>query len=99
LTGVRRSELERLRSADVDLVERALHVRESKTEEGGRVIALTPALVVELVAHLGRTPYKGAGVRVFCSAAAASSPLMRWQRTCATRASDTVRRPGRARSR
>ena len=44
LTGVRRSELQALRWRDVDLVEGVLRVRDSKTEDGIRSIALPPTL-------------------------------------------------------
>jgi integrase len=66
LTGLRRFELLGLRWRDVDLVEHVLRVQESKTEEGERSIALSPALVTALVEQLERTPYKGADELVFC---------------------------------
>jgi integrase len=66
LTGIRRHEMQQLRWADVDLVDAVLRVRDSKTEEGIRSIALSPALVTALVEHLGRTRFKGAGELVFC---------------------------------
>jgi integrase len=66
LTGLRRSELQALRWRDVDLVERTLRVRESKSEEGERLIALPPTLVAELVDHLGRSAFQGRDERVFC---------------------------------
>ena len=66
LTGVRRSELQRLRWRDVDLVENVLRVRDSKTEDGIRSIALTRTLAEELTAHLGRSAFQGAGELVFC---------------------------------
>lgn len=66
LTGLRRFELLGLRWRDVDLVEHVLRVAESKTEEGERSIALSPALVTALVEHLERTPYQGADELVFC---------------------------------
>jgi integrase len=42
LTGIRRFELQALRWRDVDLVESVLRIRESKSEEGERAIALSP---------------------------------------------------------
>ncbi len=66
LTGVRRSELQRLRWRDVNLLEGVLRVRDSKTERGVRSIALAPALRAALAAHYGRTAYKGDDELVFC---------------------------------
>jgi integrase len=66
LTGLRRFELLGLRWRDVDLVENVLRVRESKSEEGERSIALAPILVTALVEQLARSPYKGADELVFC---------------------------------
>jgi integrase len=59
LTGVRRSELQRLRWRDVDLVESVLRVRDSKTEEGIRSIALPASLAEELWQQRRRSPYPG----------------------------------------
>jgi integrase len=66
LTGLRRSELQRLRWRDVDLVESVLRVRDSKTEEGVRSIAFSRTLADVLTAHLGRSPFRGADELVFC---------------------------------
>jgi integrase len=66
LTGLRRSELQRLRWRDVDLVENLLRVRDSKSEDGIRSIALPRTLVDELTGHLGRSAFQGAGELVFC---------------------------------
>ena len=66
LTGLRRSELQRLRWRDVDLVENVLRVRDSKSEEGIRSIALPRTLVDELTGHLGRSAFQGADELVFC---------------------------------
>jgi integrase len=66
LTGLRRFELQGLRWRDVDLVEQVLRVRESKTEEGERSIALSPTLVEALVSRLERSAFKGADEFVFC---------------------------------
>jgi hypothetical protein len=54
-----------LRWRDVDLVEKTLRVRDSKSEDGIRSIALSPMLVDELIDHLGRTNYNGNGELVF----------------------------------
>ena len=66
LTGLRRFELQALRWRDVDLVDGVLRVRESKSEEGERSIALSPTLVAALVEHLGRTRFQRADELVFC---------------------------------
>jgi integrase len=66
LTGLRRSELQRLRWADVDLVENILRVRDSKSEDGIRSIALSPTLAEELWQHRRRTAFQGDDERVFC---------------------------------
>jgi integrase len=66
LTGLRRHELQDLRWADVDLLEGVLRVRQSKSEDGIRSVALSPALVSALEEHYRRTPFKGDGERVFC---------------------------------
>ena len=52
LTGVRQGELVGLRWRDVDLVENVLRVRDSKTEDGVRSIALGSTLAEELWQHL-----------------------------------------------
>jgi integrase len=67
LTGIRRSELQQLRWGDVDLVEGVLRVRESKTEEGERAIALPPALQEVLWQHRRRSEFQGEDERVFCN--------------------------------
>jgi integrase len=59
LTGVRRSELEALRWRDVDLVENVLRIRDSKTEDGIRSIAITPRLAEELWQHRRRSSFQG----------------------------------------
>lgn len=66
LTGIRRHELQGLRWADVDLLEGVLRVRASKTEDGIRSIALSPALMDALAEHYQRTAFKGEGEHVFC---------------------------------
>jgi integrase len=66
LTGIRRNELQSLTWADVDLLDGVLRVRDSKTEEGVRAIALAPTLVTALASHYQRTAFKGDGERVFC---------------------------------
>lgn len=66
LTAVRRNELRGLRWRDVDLLDGALRVTDSKTEDGIRSIALSPRLVTALEAHYGRTAYKGDVDYVFC---------------------------------
>jgi integrase len=66
LTGVRRSELQALRWRDVDLVENVLRVRDSKTEDGIRSIAISPKLAEELWQHRRRSNFQGDDERVFC---------------------------------
>jgi len=66
IMGVRRSELQRLRWRDVDLVENILRVRDSKSEEGIRSIAIPPMLAEELWQHRRRTKFQGDEDLVFC---------------------------------
>jgi integrase len=66
LTGVRRNELLALRWADVDLVESVLRVRDSKTEQGIRSIALSPALSEALWQHRRASAFQGDDELVFC---------------------------------
>jgi integrase len=66
LTGLRRFELQALRWSDLDLLEGILRVRDSKSEEGVRSIALSPTLVEELSRHYQRTAFKGDDELVFC---------------------------------
>jgi integrase len=66
LTGIRRHELQELRWRDVDLVDCVLRVRDSKTEEGIRAIALSPALSEALWQHQRGSAYQGEDERVFC---------------------------------
>jgi integrase len=66
LTGLRRFELQGLRWRDVDLVESILRVRESKSEEGERAIALSAPLAGALWQHRRRTAFQGEDERVFC---------------------------------
>jgi integrase len=66
LTGLRRSELQRLRWRDVDLVDCVLRVRDSKTEEGVRSIALSKTLAEELWQQRRRSAFQGDDELVFC---------------------------------
>jgi integrase len=66
LTGIRRGELQALRWRDVDLVDNVLRVRDSKTEEGIRAIALSPALAEALWQHRRRSSFRGTDELVFC---------------------------------
>jgi integrase len=66
LTGIRRGELQALRWRDVDLVENVLRVRDSKTEQGVRSIALSPALAETLWQHRRSSTFNGDDERVFC---------------------------------
>jgi integrase len=66
LTGVRRSELQALRWRDVDLVENVLRVRDSKSEDGIRSIAVSKMLAESLWQHRRRTRFQGDDEFVFC---------------------------------
>lgn len=68
LTGLRASELQRLRWHDVSLVERVLRVVDSKSDSGIRSIAIPSTLADELGRHFQRTAFKGDDERVFCHA-------------------------------
>lgn len=67
LTGLRRSELQRLRWRDLSLTERRLRVEDSKTETGKRSLAIPPMLAAALEAHYQWTAYRGEDERVFCN--------------------------------
>jgi integrase len=67
LTGIRRFELQALRWRDVALVEGVLRVRVSKSEEGERAIALSPALVDALAMHKDASDYNRDDEFVFCN--------------------------------
>jgi integrase len=66
LTGIRRSELQALRWHDVDLIENVLRVRDSKSEDGIRSIALSRTLAEELWQHRRRSNFRGEDEFVFC---------------------------------
>jgi integrase len=65
-TGLRASELRRLRWRDVDLIESRLRVEDSKTETGERSIAIGKQLAEELWQHRRRSRFQGEDERVFC---------------------------------
>jgi integrase len=65
LTGLRRHELQGLLWRDVSLTEGTLRVVESKSEEGERLLALSPALVDVLERRYLATPYKADADYVF----------------------------------
>jgi integrase len=67
LTGIRRGELQALRWSDVDFVEEVLRVRDSKTEDGIRSIALPGGLMEALWQWRRQTSYQGDQERVFCN--------------------------------
>jgi integrase len=58
LTGLRRHELQALRWRDVSLTEATLRVVESKSEEGERLLALSPTLVDLLTDRYRKTPFR-----------------------------------------
>ncbi len=66
LTGMRRSELQALRWSDVDLVDNVIKIRDSKSEDGIRSIALSTTLAEELWQHRRRSSFQGKDERVFC---------------------------------
>ncbi len=66
LTGVRRFELQALRWRDVDLITNVLRVRESKSEEGERSIALSPTLSEALWQHRRATATRETTSSCFC---------------------------------
>ena len=66
LTGLRRSELQRLRWRDVDLVGNVLRVRDSKSEDGIRSVALPASLAEALWQHRRRSNFQGDDELVFC---------------------------------
>lgn len=66
LTGIRRSELQALLWGDVDLVENVIKIRDSKSEDGIRSIALPTTLAEELWQHRRRSSFQGEDERVFC---------------------------------
>jgi integrase len=78
LTGVRRFELLGLRWRDVSLIENTIRVRESKSEEGERLIALSPTLADALAAHYQRTAFKGDDELAFCHPKRGSSLDPTW---------------------
>jgi integrase len=65
LTGIRRFELQALRWRDVDLIESVLRIRESKSEEGERSIALSPTLAEALWQRRRGSAFKGDEEYVF----------------------------------
>lgn len=65
LTGMGRFELQGLRWRDVDLVDNVLRIRESKSEEGERSIALSPPLAEALWQHRRQSAFKGEDELVF----------------------------------
>jgi integrase len=78
LTGLRRFELQQLRWRECDLLEGVLRVRDSKSEEGIRSIALSSALVHELEEHYRRSAFKGDDELVFCHPTTGSKLDAKW---------------------
>jgi len=78
LTGVRRFELQALRWRDVDLVESVLRVRESKSEEGERSIALAPMLAEALWQRRRVTAFADDEELVFCHPTRGSKIEQEW---------------------
>jgi integrase len=66
LTGVRRFELQALRWRDVDLITNVLRVRESKSEEGERSIAISSMLAEALWQRRRASKFQGDDELVFC---------------------------------
>jgi integrase/recombinase XerD len=67
LTGIRRFELWSLRWRDVDLIESVMRIRDSKSEEGVRSIALAPALAEEFWQHRRASKFHREDELVFCN--------------------------------
>jgi integrase len=67
LTAMRRTELVNLRWRDVDFLADAIHVRQSKSREGHRAIAMPKALSDALWTWKTSTPYQADGDFVFAS--------------------------------
>jgi integrase len=65
LLGLRRSELQRLRWSDVDLIENRLTVADSKTETGERGIGIPSGLAEQLWQHRRRSHFQGDDELVF----------------------------------
>jgi integrase len=80
LTGLRRSELERLRWEHVNLLEGTLRVVESKSEEGERLIAIAPMLLRELGDQYRETPFKADTDYVFAHPERGTHLCDRWYR-------------------
>lgn len=66
-TGLRASELRRLRWRNVDLIECRLRVEDSKTETGERSIAIGKQLAEELWQQRRRSRFQGDDELVFCN--------------------------------
>ena len=66
LTGIRKSELQRMRWRDVDLIENRITIPYSKSESGVRVVAVPARLAEELWQHRRRSNFRGDDERVFC---------------------------------
>jgi integrase len=67
ITGLRRSELQALRWRDIDLIDNVLRVRDSKTDDGIRSIAIPPGLSAQLWQWRRATNYNGDDERAFCN--------------------------------
>lgn len=65
LTAVRNFEVRALKWRDADLVDAVLRVRDSKTETGERLIALSPAAVEALARHKDSSRFQGDDDYVF----------------------------------
>jgi integrase len=63
---------------DVDLVENVLRIRESESEEGERLIALSPTLAEEFWQHRRRTAFAGDDELVFVHAERGSKIDHEW---------------------
>jgi integrase len=65
LTGLRRHELQALQWRHVNLLERTLRVVESKSEEGERLLALSPGMIGVLETRFKASPFKADSDYVF----------------------------------
>lgn len=78
LTGVRRFELQALRWRDVDLIANVLRVRESKSEEGERSIAVSPTLAEALWQYRRASAFQGDDELVFAHPTRGSALEHEW---------------------
>lgn len=77
-TGLRRSELQALTWADIDLIENALRVRVSKSKSGRRTISLGPLLAEDFWQYRRKATYNNDGDFVFAHPTRGSKFCPEW---------------------